>query len=140
MFYCNPVNRQLANHLVEKWCCDIVVHYCKLTDQFILSFVRLQFIILVIRDEGKENANHVFRGNYVLNCLEICILLQSWGSESDRMKEKLLILIGRIGKEARVGKITTKVQGNVLLYGIFHNHSVCFIIISLNYSLEVTVI
>ena len=25
------------------------------------------------------------------------------------MKEKLLILIGRIGKEARVGKITTKV-------------------------------
>ena len=56
------------------------------------------------------------------------------------MKEKLLILIGRIGKEARVGKITTKVQSNVLLYGIFQNHSVCFIIISLNYSLEVTVI
>lgn len=26
------------------------------------------------------------------------------------MKEKLLVLIGRIGKEARVGKITTKVQ------------------------------
>ena len=25
------------------------------------------------------------------------------------MKEKLLVLIGRIGKEARVGKITTKV-------------------------------
>ena len=49
------------------------------------------------------------------------------------MKEKLLILIGRIGKEARVGKITTKVQ-------IFHIHSVCFIIISLNYSLQVTVI
>ena len=34
------------------------------------------------------------------------------------MKEKLLILIGRIGKEARVGKITTKVQSNVLLYSI----------------------
>ena len=26
------------------------------------------------------------------------------------MKEKLLVLIGRIGKEARVGKITTKVH------------------------------
>ena len=56
------------------------------------------------------------------------------------MKEKLLILIGRIGKEARVGKITTKVQSNVLLYGIFPFHSVCFIIISLDYSLQVTVI
>ena len=57
------------------------------------------------------------------------------------MKEKLLILIGRIGKEARVGKITTKVvQSNVLLYGIFHNHSVCFIIISLNCSIQVKVI
>lgn len=53
------------------------------------------------------------------------------------MKEKLLILIGRIGKEARVGKITTKVQSNVLLYGIFHIHSVCFIIISLNCSIQV---
>ena len=56
------------------------------------------------------------------------------------MKEKLLILIGRIGKEARVGKITTKVQSNVLFYGIFPIHSVCFIIISLDYSLQVTVI
>ena len=48
------------------------------------------------------------------------------------MKEKLLILIGRIGKEARVGKITTKVQSNVLLYGIFPIHSVRFVIVSLN--------
>ena len=38
------------------------------------------------------------------------VFLKSWGSESDRMKEKLLVLIGRIGKEARVGKITTKVH------------------------------
>ena len=56
------------------------------------------------------------------------------------MKEKLLILIGRIGKEARVGKITTKVvQSNVLLYGIFHIHSVCFIIVLLNYSIQVQI-
>ena len=40
---------------------------------------------------------------------------KSWGSESDRMKEKLSVLIGRIGKEARVGKILTKVI-NVHLY------------------------
>jgi len=38
------------------------------------------------------------------------VSFKSWGSESDRMKEKLLVLIGRIGKEARVGKITTKVH------------------------------
>lgn len=38
------------------------------------------------------------------------VFFKSWGSESDRMKEKLLVLIGRIGKEARVGKITTKVH------------------------------
>jgi len=55
------------------------------------------------------------------------------------MKEKLLILIGRIGKEARVGKITTKVQSNVLLYDIFHIHSVCFIIVSLNCSIQVKI-
>ena len=56
------------------------------------------------------------------------------------MKEKLLILIGRIGKEARVGKITTKVvQSNVLLYGIFHIHSVCFIIVLLKYSIQVQI-
>lgn len=55
------------------------------------------------------------------------------------MKEKLLILIGRIGKEARVGKITTKVQSNVLLYRIFPIHSVCFIIISLNCSIQVKI-
>ena len=30
------------------------------------------------------------------------------------MKEKLLVLIGRIGKEARVGKIPTKVMYNIL--------------------------
>ena len=56
------------------------------------------------------------------------------------MKEKLLILIGRIGKEARVGKITTKVvQSNVLLYGIFYIHSVCFIIVLLNCSIQVKI-
>ena len=55
------------------------------------------------------------------------------------MKEKLLILIGRIGKEARVGKITTKVQSNVLLYSIFPIHSVCFIIISLSCSIQVKI-
>ena len=55
------------------------------------------------------------------------------------MKEKLLILIGRIGKEARVGKITTKVQSNVLLYSIFPIHSVCVIIISLNCSIQVKI-
>ena len=55
------------------------------------------------------------------------------------MKEKLLILIGRIGKEARVGKITTKVQSNVLLYSISPIHSVCFIIISLNCSIQVKI-
>ena len=55
------------------------------------------------------------------------------------MKEKLLILIGRIGKEARVGKITTKVQSNVLLYSIFPILSVCFIIISLNCSIQVKI-
>ena len=56
------------------------------------------------------------------------------------MKEKLLILIGRIGKEARVGKITTKVvQSNVLLYGIFPIHSVCFVIISMNCSIQVKI-
>ena len=55
------------------------------------------------------------------------------------MKEKLLILIGRIGKEARVGKITTKVQSNVLLYGIFPIYSVCFIIVSLNCSIQVKI-
>ena len=54
------------------------------------------------------------------------------------MKEKLLILIGRIGKEARVGKITTKVQ-SILLYSIFPIHSVCFIIISLNCSIQVKI-
>lgn len=55
------------------------------------------------------------------------------------MKEKLLILIGRIGKEARVGKITTKVQSNVLLYGIFPIHSVRFVIVSLNCSIQVKI-
>lgn len=55
------------------------------------------------------------------------------------MKEKLLILIGRIGKEARVGKITTKVQSNVLLYGIFPIHSVYFIIVSFNCSIQVKI-
>lgn len=44
-----------------------------------------------------------------------CESLQSWGAESDRMKEKLLVLIGRIGKEARVGKIPTKVDTYILL-------------------------
>jgi ubiquitin carboxyl-terminal hydrolase 9/24 len=43
---------------------------------------------------------------------------QSWGTENDRMKEKLLVLIGRIGKEARVGKITTKVLD--LLWSLSH--------------------
>lgn len=56
------------------------------------------------------------------------------------MKEKLLILIGRIGKEARVGKITTKVvQSNVLLYGIFPIYSVRFVIVSLNCSIQVKI-
>ena len=55
------------------------------------------------------------------------------------MKEKLLILIGRIGKEARVGKITTKVQSNVLLYGIFPIHSVRFVIVSLNCCIQVKI-
>lgn len=44
------------------------------------------------------------------NVFTVIVLSKSWGSESDRMKEKLLVLIGRIGKEARVGKITTKVH------------------------------
>lgn len=46
------------------------------------------------------------------------LIQQSWGSENDRMKEKLLVLIGRIGKEARVGKITTKVLD--LLWSLSH--------------------
>lgn len=37
------------------------------------------------------------------------VLFKSWGLESDRMKEKLFVLIGRIGKEVRVGKIIIKV-------------------------------
>lgn len=49
-----------------------------------------------------------------------CESLQSWGSESDRMKEKLLVLIGRIGKEARVGKIPTKVD--TLLFSIYFGY------------------
>ncbi|XP_015755638.1 PREDICTED: ubiquitin carboxyl-terminal hydrolase 24-like [Acropora digitifera] len=46
------------------------------------------------------------------------LIQQSWGAESDRMKEKLLVLIGRIGKEARVGKIPTKVLD--LLWSLSH--------------------
>ncbi|KAJ7330594.1 Ubiquitin carboxyl-terminal hydrolase 24 [Desmophyllum pertusum] len=46
------------------------------------------------------------------------LIQQSWGSEGDRMKEKLLVLTGRIGKEARVGKITTKVLD--LLWSLAH--------------------
>lgn len=36
------------------------------------------------------------------------------------MKEKLLVLIGRIGKEARVGKIPTKVD--TLLFSIYFGY------------------
>jgi len=54
------------------------------------------------------------------------VSFKSWGSESDRMKEKLLVLIGRIGKEARVGKITTKVH-IIIIYKINQNVTLqCF--------------
>ncbi|EDO44319.1 predicted protein, partial [Nematostella vectensis] len=46
------------------------------------------------------------------------LIQQSWGTENDRMKDKLLVLIGRIGKEARVAKITTKVLD--LLWSLAH--------------------
>ena len=37
------------------------------------------------------------------------LCLQSWGVENDKMREKLLSLIGKIGSNAKVAKTTTKV-------------------------------
>jgi hypothetical protein len=36
--------------------------------------------------------------------------LQKWQEESDRMREKLLSLIGRIGRDGREPKTTTRVR------------------------------
>lgn len=37
-------------------------------------------------------------------------ILQKWQEESDRMREKLLSLIGRIGRDGREPKTTTRVR------------------------------
>ncbi|XP_077980970.1 ubiquitin carboxyl-terminal hydrolase 24-like [Glandiceps talaboti] len=46
------------------------------------------------------------------------LIQKSWEIENDRMREKLLSLIGKIGREARVGKTTTKVLE--LLWDLSH--------------------
>ena len=62
---------------------------------------------------------------YAEKCNLMIVLIKSWGSESDRMKEKLLVLIGRIGKEARVGKITTKVYCKINQCDIYIGMYMC---------------
>ncbi|XP_070563005.1 ubiquitin carboxyl-terminal hydrolase 24-like isoform X2 [Ptychodera flava] len=46
------------------------------------------------------------------------LIQKSWQDENDRMREKLLSLIGKIGREARVNKTTTKVLE--LLWDLSH--------------------
>jgi hypothetical protein len=41
--------------------------------------------------------------------------LQKWQEESDRMREKLLSLIGRIGRDGREPKTTTRVRSKYRL-------------------------
>lgn len=44
--------------------------------------------------------------------------IQSWETESDRVRQKLLSLIGRIGREARV-ETTTGKACECSLFGVF---------------------
>lgn len=50
--------------------------------------------------------------------------VQSWETESDRVRQKLLSLIGRIGREARV-ETTTGKACECDLFFFFIKHAVC---------------
>lgn len=61
----------------------------------------------------KEKENN---GNYCVSMLNVVfsmlnvVFSQSWKNENDRMKEKFLSLLGKIGKDARSSKTTNRVS------------------------------
>ena len=47
-----------------------------------------------------------------------CSFRQSWQEENDRMREKLLGLIGKIGRDARIPKTTGSVSLSLVFYSM----------------------
>ena len=56
-----------------------------------------------------------------ISVLFLFFILQSWTSESNRNREKLLVLVGKLGKEDRGGRIVAQVTTcfvNIVVYDI----------------------
>lgn len=49
-----------------------------------------------------------------------CSFQQSWQEENDRMREKLLGLIGKIGRDARIPKTTGSVSLSLVFYSMHY--------------------